>query len=1048
LRAALDALLTRHEALRTQLRQDRDRLWQVVQSGLMLPLTIRDLRATGDGENATVEEVMRREATRPWNLAEPPLVRALLVRTDEDRHALLLAVHHCVCDGVSIELMAQQVIDGYRAALRGTEITGDSAPQFVDYVAWSTARTGRSDEDRRIEEVRSAQRAYWHGALDGAPSVLDMPCDFRRPARQSFGGARLPVRLPAMLVDRARGRASALRVTPASLFLSAYLLLLHRVSGTDDLLVGMPVANRPRGELSATVGYLANTLPLRSTLDDRVSVQEFATRTQRRVYEAIDNALVPFQELVDIVGPDRAADRNPVFQAMFGVQAVSARAYQFPGLTVEIGDVATATSRVDLSLFLFEEADGEVGGFLEYATSLFLPQTAQRFIETYLHLLTALLAAGEGSPVLRLPLPGAVGPWSGPAEPDRSAGALVWSRIMDQARRYPTAVAVRDADGELDYQALVDSVEQAAARLRAAGVGPGDRVVLTAERGSPGLVALIACWRAGGVWVPMDPALPPERRLRMLSAVRPRLVLVNAIGDDAGEPDPGLGSYGTLALDRLAHPGAEDASRPVSPRHPADPADPAYIMFTSGSTGTPKGVVVTHGNLASLLAALVRPPVLGRGDVLLALTTWSFDISLLELLGPLVCGATVDIAPASAVRDGRELASRLTTSGVSVAQATPAVWRLALEAGWEPPENFRVLCGGEALPADLAAAMSDRRVTMWNLYGPTETTIWSCRSEVTAEAPIRIGAPLAGTYAVVVDRFMQPVPVGIGGELLLGGQGVSDGYLGQPALTAGRFLPDSWHPGERLYRTGDLVRLHADGSLEYLGRRDEQVKIRGHRLELGEVDSALRRLPGVTDAASTVVGVGAAARIIGCLVSQPEEPGDEWLGEVMRLLRGMLPAASVPAELRIIDAIPLSPAGKIDRRAIGRVGRRLDSARGQVAPRNPVEADVTALWRELLERPDVGVTDDFFLLGGHSLLAALLMERLERQLGIRLPIADFFINPTVEQIAATASAAARRPPPQSKQDLAGNSEPAQSDWDFAAVRLRPPVGTSPPRPSD
>jgi amino acid adenylation domain-containing protein len=484
--------------------------------------------------------------------------------------------------------------------------------------------------------------------------------------------------------------------------------------------------------------------------------------------------------------------------------------------------------------------------------------------------------------------------------------------------------------------------------------------------------------------------------------------------------------------------------------HQGNPGDIAYLMFTSGSTGQPKGVAVTHANLVSFLNAMIGRLGLGGRDRLLALTTCAFDISLLELLGPLVTGGTVVVAPSATQRSAAELAARLSDSEITMAQATPAVWRLALAEGWRPREGFQVLCGGEALPPDLADMLARTPALVHNLYGPTETTIWSCSAMVRPGEPVTIGRPLPGTSALVVDSGMRPVPVGVCGELLIGGPGVACGYIAEPGLTAARFLPDPERPGGRLYRTGDMVRLRASGTLEFVGRADEQVKVRGYRIELGEIESALRGLDGVQDAAATVLDPRTNARIAGYLVAEPGVLQSPGLAAGWRqALAGVLPTAMLPAELHCLPAIPLNPNGKVDRRALPGSGRRLDGGGERVAPRTAAELAVADLWCELLNVRQVGVCDDFFALGGHSLLLAELLRRVERDFAVRISVAEFFIEPTIARIAGTISQArgeAGVPPPGEDQSsdalaapLRASADPLSEpdDWDFPAVHRTP-----------
>ncbi|WP_157246742.1 non-ribosomal peptide synthetase [Nonomuraea typhae] len=1025
LQRALNTVADRHEALRTGLRRHDDRVVQLVLPGVAVPLDVVDLTATGQERGARLERLLSFAARRPWDLATPPLLRAALVRLEPERNVLLLCVHHAVCDGISLQVLLEELL----AAYRHVELPGEPA-QFADYVIWNS---GGLEPGQDWKRRRQAGIDHWKDVLRGAPDALELPADHRRPPAQSFAGAREPVRLPAHVAGQVREWAVKEGVSVATALLTAFLTVLHRNSGADDLVVGLPVANRDHPDLAGVVGFLANVCPLRARIPSGLTLRGLAHQVDRSVVDLLEHAGVPFGELVGALNPPRLLDRNPVFQTLFGFQPGFPRERTLPGLRVSVTDVDTGTARADLSLFLFEEAGGEIAGFLEYATALFTPGTARRLTAQFRTVVDRLLH-GPDAPAacVRLTDKRLADVRRGRGRPE-ATWPMPWAEVKRHARATPRAPALADDETTLTYRDLVERTEAAAAALKRAGARPGTHVAVHLRRGAGLGVAVLACLATGAVYVPVDPSAPEARRRSIFEAAAPALTVCDAPGDLTGLP---AGTLLTPADLRAAPSGDLGPDSPSAESGAVGPDAPAYLMFTSGSTGRPKGVLVSHRNLASLLTVLGEELGLRPRDRLLALTTTSFDISLLELLAPLTAGAAVQIAPERAQRDGTELAGRLSDPAITLAQATPANWRMALDTGWRPGPGLRVLCGGEAMPPDLADGLSGACAT-WNLYGPTETTIWSCAAETSAGRPVTIGGPIPHTEVFVVDEELNPVPPGVCGELLIGGPGVAIGYLGDPALTAARFLPAPYG-GARVYRTGDLVRVRDDGDLEYVGRADDQVKLRGHRIEPGEVEAVLRTAPGVRDAAVALSGRGASTRLVACLVPAAGADADPgWPAEVRRHAGTALPAAMLPAELRVAAAVPLSPNGKVDRRAVPGTGRRLEIKADRVPPRTDAERRVAALFAELLDVPEAGATDDFFALGGHSVLVGRLIQRVEAELGVRIPVLDIFMDPTVARVAETVTRARGEIPDAAEPEEPPDAPawgPGDEDWEFEPVR--------------
>ncbi|MFP5285192.1 MAG: amino acid adenylation domain-containing protein, partial [Thermoanaerobaculia bacterium] len=681
----------------------------------------------------------------------------------------------------------------------------------------------------------------------------------------------------------------------------------------------------------------------------------------------------------------------PLFQVLFVLQNAPFEPLALPGLTLEPLELESGTSKFDLSLYFMERPDGRLGGFLEIDTALFEEATAHRFLEHYRTLLEsaaadpagriselALLSRAERRQVLK--------GWNETAV--ELPGATVVSLFEEQVRRTPASVAVSQGEARLTYAELDERAEALAAHLRSQGISPESRVGIQMERTPDMLVAVLGVLKAGAAYVPLDPSHPQERLNLILEAARPQTVLTDLTPSPAQRGRAGEG---------------------------VSPDNLAYILFTSGSTGRPKGVQIPHRALVNFLLSMSREPGLEASDVLLAVTTLSFDIAGLELLLPLIVGARVEIATREEASDAELLKKRL--GGVTVLQATPATWRMLLDAGWDGGD-LKALCGGEALPSDLAAKLLPRVGSLWNMYGPTETTIWSATRRVVGE-DVAVGGAIANTRLYVLDRRLEPVPVGVPGELCIGGEGLARGYLDAPDLTAERFVPDPF-AGGRMYRTGDLVRWRPDGNLEFLGRIDFQVKVRGFRIELGEIEAALAAHPSVRQAVAGLRG----DRLVAWVVAEE--------ADLREHLKGRLPEYMIPSAFVRLDAFPLTPSGKVDRKALPEP-ELASGERGYVAPRGPVEEVIAGIWCELLGVPRVSSDDSFFALGGHSLLATQLVSRLRRAFGVELPVRQLFEMPVLSHLAERVQAARQggdRTPP-----LRPMPRPAEIPLSYAQERL-------------
>ncbi|RMQ48892.1 Pyoverdine sidechain peptide synthetase III, L-Thr-L-Ser component [Pseudomonas cichorii] len=986
LEQSFTALIARHETLRTTFRQDGEQAVQVVHPASVFTLPVGQVPA-GQALQACVQQ----EVQGAFDLQQGPLLRVKLLNLARDEHVLILTQHHIVSDGWSMPIMVDELVRLYEGYSQGHEVDlGELAIQYADYALWQRNWMEAGEQARQL--------GYWKQQLGDEQPILELPADRPRPIVQSHAGARLGLELENGLLDSLRSVAHQQGVTLFMLLLASFQSLLHRHSGQNDIRVGVPIANRTRAETEGLIGFFVNTQVLRAEFDLHTTFSELLQQVKQAALQAQAHQELPFEQLVEALQPQRSMSHSPLFQVMFNHQTQgNAEVREVSGLSVQNLESDSHAAQFDLTLGTTEHAGGLSVG-LTYATALFDSTTIQRMAEHWLTLLQAI-CTNAGQRVAELPMQSAaerqqiLQEWNDSAAAYPSEQCLP-ALIEAQVRATPEAPALLLGSEQLSYRQLNRRANQLAHKLRELGVGPDVLVGVAVQRSLEQVVGLLAILKAGGAYVPLDPDFPQERLAYMIedsglqllltqSGLRERLPIPAGVQSLCLDQDEGwLEAYGSESL---------------VPQ--ADPDNLAYVIYTSGSTGQPKGVTVSHRALVNFLCSMADQPGLKSEDRVLSLTSLSFDIAGLELYLPLLRGAAVVLLRPDENKDPQALLRVIQQQGVSVIQATPSTWRMLLDS--IPVDALRgktLLCGGEALSGELAQRLIDQAGHVWNVYGPTETTIWSARHYLTCSDDIWLGRPLANTRLHIVSDAIDVLPVGTRGELLIGGDGLARGYHQRAALTAERFIPDPFGPpGSRLYRTGDLTRYHADGVIEYVGRLDHQVKIRGFRIELGEIEASLLQHADIHEVAVIDIDGPAGKQLVAYVIPVYLGPDPDALRDELKAhLRAGLPDYMVPSHFVWLQQMPLTPNGKLDRKALPRPDAS-QLQRSYVAPGTEQERQVAQIWAQVLKVERVGLTDDFFELGGHSLLAAQLISRIHSGLGIDVPLRLIFEKPQLNE---------------------------------------------------
>ncbi|MCI0748621.1 MAG: amino acid adenylation domain-containing protein [Verrucomicrobia subdivision 3 bacterium] len=1006
---AINEVVRRHVSLRSRFERGAGLPVAKVASELNICLRKADLKRLSPAERESEAEQIRRAfAGEPFDLANGPMIRVKLLQRGIHENELLLAMHHIVADEPSVWIFLRELAGIYKA------IVGHKSN------AW-TNRTRSYAESILSErgEVVALKREllYWTAKLGGKLPVLDLPTDRPRPPVQTHNGSTVAMAFEKDVKERLRAFASEHEVTDANVLLAVFKAVLHRYSGQEDVIVGTPRERCAAAGTEDLIGAFGNVLPLRTHVTGDTRFSELLVRVSETVRGAHAHERLPFAKLLEVLHPERDLSRAPVFQAMFATKSRPDTIPQIPGCTCRVNEIHTGTAKYDLTLVV-EQDQGDLRGYVEFNTDLFDRATAEHLCGHVKTMLEAAIADPEKT-IGKLPLLTSM---------EREEIVMTWNAtdvhvrhdrcvhemFEEQVERTPDAVAAIFEDEQLTYRELNRRANGISRRLRELGAGPEVRVGICVPRSMEMLAGLLGILKSGAAYVPLDPAYPRERLAFMVEDAQVHALLTTE------RLANGVGHVHTVTVP------VEGIECDDNPKSGATPDHLAYVIYTSGSTGKPKGVMIQHRNVVNFFAGMDQ--VLGpTPGVWLALTSICFDISVLELLWTVTRGFTVVIqSEEGGLRasggnrtnlnpDGYTIPEQMRRAGVTHLQCTPSLMGMLLQekGAREAVASVKtLLLGGEALPAALAEQLAG--VTrLLNMYGPTETTVWSTCEVIAPGRPISIGRPIANTRVYILDRFQQPTPVGVPGELYIGGAGVAAGYLNRPELTAERFVPDTLTGAARdkMYRTGDLVRYRRNGTIEFLGRVDHQVKLRGFRIELGEIEASLRQCEGVRDAAVAVKELSTNdKRLVAYIVA------DRMLetAELRRWLMSRLPDYMVPALFTYLPTMPLTPNGKIDRKALPEpAGLRNHAVAPRAAARTTTEETIAKIWCELLRVPNVSLTDRFFDLGGDSLLMVQLQARMEAALGVEIPILRLFQNSTVKAMAS----------------LIGEPRPEPTEWE-------------------
>ncbi len=1026
LEKSLQQVVQRHEVLRTACLEGEDELYQKLLPSTLFSMVVDDLKAiSSEAQERQLLETVNAEISTPFDLTNDINLRVLVIQLAEDEHVFIMTTNHFAMDGLSVRLLVNEISTTYNAhKTDGSNPVGDGAgdnfiAQYRDFALWEKYWLASNEVNNQLE--------YWKAYLQDANTVLDLPTDHPRPRVMSFKGRTHRFLLPKTLSQQLKILSGTLGSTLFMSLLSAFQCLLYRYTNQEDILTGMSPTVRSRPELDSMFGDFSNNLVMRTEFSSDSTFRDIVEHVAESTVDCFSHQDLPFESILEKIPHHRALNHTSMFQVMFMLHNETL-CDNFPLSGVEVSEYQfeRGTAHFDLDLMLSDSADG-ISGALAYNADIFEAHTIERLVKLFEVLLMRVVEQPDAKLATLSLLDDEqrsliINEWNNtnvvfPAE------SKLHELFEAQVERFPDKSACVFEDKHLSYAELNKRANQLAHYLIKAGVEPGQLIGICVERSLDMMVGLLGILKAGGAYVPLDPAYPTERLAYMLSDSQAPLVVIQAALKERLTGYAGRTVFIDSDWSKIA---AEDDRNPLKQ---GQSDDLAYVIYTSGSTGKPKGVTLPHRAVVNFLCAMRRAPGLTEVDRLLAVTTISFDIAVLELYLPLTTGATTVIASRDAASDGTRLLALIASENITVMQATPITWRLLLESDWQGTSGLKVLCGGEAMPRELASQLVEKCDELWNLYGPTETTVWSMRYQVKRdadEATVLIGRPIENTQIYLLDEHLLPVPVGVPGEIYIGGAGLARDYLNRPELTAERFVPNPFDENSRLYRTGDLAFYHDDGNVEYMRRIDNQVKVRGFRIELGEIESALSEHDAIERAVVNVwENRPGDHRLVAYLIYKRGEGAT--VTEIRTHLRALLPEYMVPQHIVEMDGFPVTPNGKLDR-------KRLPAPFGDsyendeyVSPETGTEKYLATVWCEALGIERVSVHDNFFDLGGHSLLSMKVIERIRKETAVVISPRVLLME-SLGAIAATHSL----PDVDSKPDIQDTGGQQQRSVDSSA----------------
>ena len=983
-------IIARHEILRTCFSFDSGLPVPKINEEIAISIPAVDLQQLKPAkQKLEARRMAEKEVLKPFDLRMAPLLRLVLYKLSERHHLLLVMAHHTIADGWSLGIFLRELTNFYQAIASNQSIAPPELPiQYADFSHWQSSRMN----DRHMV----AEMSYWKNHLSGELPVLELPTDYARSARQSFSGGTYRFIFSSQLIKRLQHLSQQQNVTLFMTLLTGYYLTLHYYCGQDDIIVGTPVANRNVPELEELIGVFINTLALRINLSGNPNFLELLEQVSEVSKSAIAHQDLPFEKLVEVLKPQRDLSRTPIFQVVFNMQNSPMPKIGNEDLKIDFLDIDRGISQFELTLMITNTAD-QYYGTIEYNNELFKPETVERMFQSFLMVLEDAVAHPK-LPISKLKRVNKLDFTRFVYELNQTQSAFPQEKYLpqlfeEQVGQTPDAIAIIHEEKRLTYFELNQRANILANQLMARGVAPEVRVGILMNKSIKMVEALLAVLKSGGTYVPINTSFPEERVHFILEDSQVQMLLT-----DTDNKLKYPGDVEVVCLDENIT--SKDQAVVPNPDINIGSDQLVNIIYTSGSTGRPKGVMVPHSSLVNLLYSMRTRPGISSNDTLLSVTAISFDIAALELFLPLITGATLVIEGTDAINNPLKISQLIDQHDVNMMQATPSVWQLLLDTGWKGKSEFKALCGGEALTRKLADRLLDCVDSLWNMYGPTETTVWSSVWEVQkGDAAITIGHPIGNTQLYILDNYLDPVSVGVIGELYIGGAGLARGYLNLPELTSKQFIKNIFQddPSERLYKTGDRARYLPDYSIEILGRLDSQVKINGNRIELGEIEATINQHRSVKEAIVMIrVETKGEKRLIAYFVCHEDQSVN--YKELRDFVSSKLPSYMVPAFFIHLETLPLTPNGKVNLKSLP-VPEDTRVISGYVAPRNEQEQILASIWQDVLGLEQVGIHDNFFELGGASMQSLRVLAKAN-MFSFRLTVEDIFEHQTVAELAS------------------------------------------------